>query len=421
MSARASVLTACKLSRGDAERAFPRAETDVLTREIRNLPSADESMGNSRPGRRGPQPRRVLLLSLVIAAGLGGCATQAPSVKAPTVGPVEAHALLDRLVPRSIGDRGGWIADMYAAFTVQQIDPTPQNICAAVAVIEQESGFRTDPAVAGLPTIAWREIDQRAEHAGIPALLVHAALQLSSSSGRSYSDRIDGAKTEKDLSDIFDDFIGNVPMGRKLFGSLNPIHTRGPMQVNVEFAERYATLRPYPYPVKTSIADEVFTRRGSLYFGIGHLLGYPARYDKYLYRFADFNAGQYASRNAAFQNAINVASGIPLVPDGALLAHGADAKEAGSTELALRALGPQLDLSDAAIHTALEQARSKTFERTTLYQRVFTLAERTQRRPLPLASIPRIRLEGPKISRTLTTEWYATRVNERFSKCLEQA
>ena len=61
-----------------------------------------------------------------------------------------------------------------------------------------------------------------------------------------------------------------MPLGRSLFASWNPIRTRGPMQVNVAFAEQFASERPYPYPVKVSIADEVFTRRGSVYFGTAH-------------------------------------------------------------------------------------------------------------------------------------------------------
>jgi hypothetical protein len=37
---------------------------------------------------------------------------------------------------------------------------------------------------------------------------------------------------------------------------------------------------------------------------------------------------------------------------------------------------------------------------------------------MPRAVLPRIRLEGPKISRNLTTEWYARRVDERFKRCI---
>jgi hypothetical protein len=192
------------------------------------------------------------------------------------------------------------------------------------------------------------------------------------------------------------------------------------MQVHILFAQAYAAQRPYPYPVKISIADEVFTRRGGLYFGIAHLLAYPASYDRYLYRFADFNAGQYASRNAAFQRALSSASGIALVADGALLPHDVDAGEPGPTELAARALAARLTIGDSAIHRALAQAKTKEFEQTPLYQRVFTLAEQPGRRTLPYAAVPQIELHGPKITRKLTTEWYANRVNERFERCLKK-
>src|SRR3546814_20612371 len=75
---------------------------------------------------------------------------------------------------------------------------------------------------------------------------------------------------------FFEDFIGMVPMGRQLFGGLNPVHTGGPMQVSIAFAEAHA--QDYPYEVEDSIRHEVFTRRGGMYFGIAPLLGYPARY-----------------------------------------------------------------------------------------------------------------------------------------------
>ena len=45
-------LTTYKLSRPDAERAFPGAEPDLQTREVRNLPGTGEETPNSRPGRK---------------------------------------------------------------------------------------------------------------------------------------------------------------------------------------------------------------------------------------------------------------------------------------------------------------------------------------------------------------------------------
>jgi hypothetical protein len=360
-------------------------------------------------------------VELLVTAGLWSCAHQPPTAEPPqAISPIQARAMIERSLPRAASDRAGWAADMYAAFSVLGVEPTHEAACAVIAVIEQESGFQVDPVVAGLPAIAWREIDRRADRAGVPHVLVHAALQLISPNGRSYSDRIDTARTEKDLSDIYEDFIGTVPMGKTLFAERNPIRTRGPMQVNIAFAEQYAAARPYPYPVKSSIADEVFTRRGSVYFGTAHLLAYPASYDAYLYRFADFNAGQYASRNAAFQRAVSSASGIPILPDGALLPHAKDADAPGGTELAVRALGKRVNMGDSAVHSALELGRSADFERTQLYQKVFALAEQAEGRPLSRWAIPSIELHGPKIARRLTTEWYARRVDQRFQRCLSR-
>ena len=325
--------------------------------------------------------------------------------------------MIDRALPAGVTHRDGWASDLYAAFAQLAIPPTHENVCAVVAVTAQESGFQIDPVIPNLGPIAWHEIDKRAERAAIPPTLVREVLSLRSSTGQSYAERIDHAKTEKELSDIFEDFTGAIPLGRTVFASWNPIRTRGPMQVNVAFAKAFADSHPYPYPVRVSIADELFTRRGSVYFGVAHLLDYPAHYDRYLYRFADYNAGQYASRNAAFQAALSVASGLALDPDGALVPHEAGAGP-GRTELAVRSLGPRLDMDDAAIRAALEQERSESFERTPLYRRVFELAERARGRSLPRALLPRIRLEGPKIHSNLTTEWYAERVDGRFRGCL---
>ena len=357
------------------------------------------------------------LPALALLGFLAGCATQ-QRVQAPPRSPAEVRAQLVRLLPQGTADREGWATDIQSAFQLLDIPPSSENLCAALAVAAQESGFSADPEVPSLGRIARGEIDRRAAQHHIPKLLVSAALQLPSPGGRSYQERLQSVRTERELSRLYEDFIGKVPLGQRLLGGANPVRTGGPMQVGIAFAEQHARTNPYPYTTDASIRHEVFTRRGGLYFGIAHLLDYPNSYQRHLYRFADFNAGWYASRNAAFQAAVTAASGVTLALDGDLVVHGSD--KVGATEAAVRSLGSRLDMSDAAIRRALEQGDRFEFEDTALYSRVFALAERGGR-PLPRAVMPRITLESPKITRKLTTEWFATRVEQRYRRCEDAA
>ena len=362
------------------------------------------------------------LLAIAVCVISAGCATRGDDAARPTIRTEDVPALITRLLPPGTADRAGWTSDIYAAFMTLDIPPTIEALCAVLAVTEQESSFRADPSVPGLAGIAWQEIDKQADRAGVPRFAVRTALRLTSPDGRSYSDRIDAVKTERELSEIFEDFIGMVPLGKTLLSSRNPVRTGGPMQVSIAFAEAHAAAHRYPYPVQQSIRREVFTRRGGMYFGIAHLLEYDAPYSQPLYRFADFNAGRYASRNAAFQNALSVATGIMLVRDGDLLLPGVAADTPpGDTEAAALTLAKHFDIGPSAIRRDLQQGTEPGFERTRLYQRVFARAEQMRGQPLPRAVIPTITLKSPKITRKLTTEWFARRVDERHQRCLLRA
>lgn len=352
-----------------------------------------------------------LLLAMIV---LAGC-----NPPRPARNPADVRAHIVRLLPARLADRSGWAADLHAAFDALEIDPSTPNLCAALAVTEQESGFSVDPVVPGLGAIARKEIERRAGQHAIPAFVVRGALVMASRNGRSYDEQLSTVHTEQDLSRLYDEFTGSVPLGRRLLGGANPVHTAGPMQVSIAFAQDYARAHDYPYPMTGTIRQEVFTRRGGLYFGVAHLLGYPTSYAQPLYRFADYNAGFYASRNAAFQQAASIASGIRIPLDGDLVRYGSD--QVGATEMAVRALSPTIGVTDTQIHRALQQGETVGFERSSLYQRVFGLAEQRAHRRLPRAMLPRITLESPKITRKLTTQWFATRVDQRYRRCLAAA
>jgi len=356
-------------------------------------------------------------LACGVAVVLAACTTGGIIEDRPD--PAATRARLERLLPDRLPDRGGWARDIEHAFSALSLPADVEHLCAALAITEQESSFRADPAVPNLPKLARAEIDKRAARLHVPAVAVRMALQIESPTGKTFDERLDTVRTERELSEIYEDFISMVPLGRRLLAGWNPVRTGGPMQVGIDFAERHASAHPYPYEAGASIRQEVFTRRGGMYFGIAHLLDYPADYPAMRYRFADFNAGHYASRNAAFQRAVASASGRRIAIDGDLVRHGAAPGAApGETEAAVRSLGSRLGMSDAQIRRELELGDSAEFDRSPLLAGVYALAETSPAKRLPRAAMPEIRLRGPKIQRELTTAWFANRVEGRWQRCV---
>jgi len=323
-----------------------------------------------------------------------------------------------RLLPAKLKDKDGWALDLHNAFKALNVTPSNENYCAVIAIIGQESSFQADPVVPGLPAIVKREIEQRRIKYSIPKAATDWMLSTSSRDGRSYQQRIDTLRTEKELSDLVEDIVASIPAGRKLFSDYNPVHTGGPMQVSVEFAEAHARARTYPYAIASSLRNEVFSRRGGLYFGTANLLDYPAPYDNLVYRFADYNAGRYSSRNAAFQRALVRISGRHLAPDGDLLNYRQNVSSS-NTQKALFSIQKPLRMSENEIQRDLRLEKLSTFSLSPLYDRVFTLAD--QKGALPRAALPQIDLKSPKITRKLTTEWFAKRVETRYKSCLKHA
>ncbi|MBZ6067231.1 DUF1615 domain-containing protein [Aeromonas schubertii] len=372
---------------------------------------------------------RLPLAALSLALLLAGCASEPPAPTAPVTPagrptpkamqpqkPADMKSRIVKFLPRNVADKPGWANDVVTALTTQGLTVSDHNVCTVLAVAEQEATYQADPVVPNLSKIAWKEINARAGKLLIPEFMVRTALSIQSPTGKTYAARIDALRTERQMSEIFEDMIGEVPMGKQLFGNMNPVRTGGPMQVSVAFAE--ANARGYPYPVKESIRHEVFTRRGGIWFGTKHIFGYPADYPDTLYRFADFNAGWYASRNAAFQAAVSRLSGKTLALDGDLIRY--DSDKPGNTELAVYTLAGRLKMSKTAIHQSLRLGDSSEFAQSALYHRVFTLADQKAGKRLPRAILPGIQLKSPKITRNLTTAWFAKRVDEREQACVRK-
>ncbi|MFE8710198.1 DUF1615 domain-containing protein [Aeromonas allosaccharophila] len=375
------------------------------------------------------------LLAFCSALLLAGCASDPASAPTPSDAtgtttpaqkatppamqprkPADMKSRIVRFLPRQVPDKQGWANDVVTALTTQGVTVNDHNVCTVLAVAEQEATYQADPVVQGLGKIAWKEINSRAAKLLIPEFMVRAALSINSPTGKSYAERIDKLRTEREMSEIFEDMISMLPMGKTLFGNMNPVHTGGPMQVSIAFAE--ANTRGYPYPIKDSIRHEVFTRRGGIWFGTKHIFGYEAEYPDTLYRFADFNAGWYASRNAAFQAAVSRLSGKTLALDGDLIRYDSDLP--GNTELAVYTLANRVNMSKQAIHQSLKLGDTAEFAETDLYHRIFTLADKQAGKRQPRAILPGIVLKSPKITRNLTTAWFAKRVDDREQRCVRQ-
>ena len=377
-----------------------------VTHPLSDLPDAEVP---SKPHSRPVAPAHV--------------AAPAPSAPAPSVPLTESQLndLVLTLLPANLADKQGWAGDIQSALRSLHITPSGENYCAVIAITEQESSFQADPYVPGLPAIVRREIEQRRDKYHIPQTAVDWILSTNSSDGRSYRQRIDRLRTEKELSDLIEEIVVTIPAGKKLFAHYNPIRTGGPMQVSVEFAEGHAQVRPYPYRINGNLRNEVFSRRGGLYFGTAILLDYPAPYDDIQYRFADFNAGRYSSRNAAFQRAVSLVSRRPLILDGDLqrYEHGLPAATPSNTRIALASIDQRLNMNDAEIQRDLLLEKHSTFSQTPLYNRLYALADLKGKQPRVV--MPEIDLKSPKIQRKLTTAWFANRVNMRFHNCLSRS
>lgn len=341
---------------------------------------------------------------------------------APSVSPFDVLSAALRVLPPQLPQRRAWAEDIATSLAHLSIPALPHKVCAVAAVIEQESSWQADPHVPGLPRIAKAELEKKRQHYGIPKVVFDLAMRKTSPDGRTYQRRLDTLRTEHDLSTLFQDMIREIPFGPQLFDGQNPVRTGGAMQVSIAFATTLMRERPYPWRPAASAREEAFKRRGGVYFGAAMLLDYPVSYNRMLYRFADYNAGRYASRNAAVQTLLARLTGQDVTPDGDLLRYQGDEPVSPRTSpsqawRALLALQPELGVSTWQIERDLRLEKQADFERSTTYRRLYQLADRRGLRPAR-EQLPDIDLHSPKIHRKLTTAWFAERCETRYRACL---
>lgn len=376
------------------------------------------------------------------------CAPTTPRLPplAPPTPPTLDVRQTTALIPSKVADRAGWAADTLAALAAAERLATASNVCQVLAVVEQESGFRANPEVANLAGLVRGELDRHAARfgpLGKPAIRWLLGGKAPGQS-RSFEQRLAAARTEADVDRVFRDLVTHwrtqaplttaiAGLGTLLFADrrlddFNPITTAGSMQVAVRWAVEHAgdTVAATAGEREAAVRELLYTRAGGLRFGVARLLADEADYDDPVYRFADFNAGPYASRNAALQEQLSTLLGVELALDGDLLIYERDGSPADRDSQTLTALlafrtlyAPEI--SERTVRREVRREKQVDFEASEVWRalrRVYR--ERTGRSP-PYARIPQLVLSSPKLSRERTTEWFARAVDRRYDNCLARA
>lgn len=361
-----------------------------------------------------------------------------PARPPPPLGAAQVQASF----PEGVVDAGGWARDLLSAFSDSGLVPDATRVCGVVAVLQQESGFQADPPVPNLGGLVRTRLREEAERFGPlgPPALARLLKGRAPGDRRTFEERIRRLRTERELDLLFRDMLeaerrthpamvatanllDTLFRGRRL-EDLNPVTTAGSMQVSVRWAIEHARSRGWP-DGETVVRDALYTRAGGLRFGVPRLWGYPLTDPDVLYRFADYNAGQYASRNASVQRALAQLTGLPLAADGDLLAFGPDGRPTGEDSETLRAFRVFRErfvptLPETRLREDLEKGKEQAFEETPSYLALRRIYRERTGGPLPAAALPGLELKSPKLRRGYSTAAYARNVLRHHRACLQR-
>lgn len=335
-----------------------------------------------------------------------------------------------------------WAIDLLAVLKEHGLEQSRENICAVIAIADQESGFIANPTIPNLGKISEQAVIMKLKKFSLLGDGAVLFLNKFPTANDSFMQRIRKAKTERDLDLAYRDLIGGLKQyaqqyklnwlmdnrfANSFIESNNEINTIGSMQVAVSFAVQFEREKRNGKTLSLEetyqIRDKLYTRKGGLYYGTLLLLGYESGYDKKIYRFADFNAGRYSSRNAAFQTMISKLAGKQIATDGDLLIYQADGDvemTVSGTEQATRNVVQKYNLGfkDYQVRRDLLKEKQLGFNNTPVYQAILkTYQQVTGKKPL-YAQLPGIELHSEKSSRILTTAKFATTVNTRYQHCV---
>ncbi|MGJ8570367.1 MAG: DUF1615 family protein [Hoeflea sp.] len=343
------------------------------------------------------------------------------------------------LAQPKLADPAGWAADIVWALQFSGIPLTAENLCAMIATVDQESNFKANPPVEGLGRRSLKALNAKLDRSDFKSLVLRSLFAADPSIKKNLFDRLRRARTERDIDVAYRKLVGEILTvesiihldsdfglgAAEFFEAQNEITTIGSMQVSVvsalEFERRYLRRSLYFEDIYR-VRDYLYTRRGGLLAGTRQLLGYKSGYSRKLHRFADYNAGRYSSRNAAFQWVVSTIDGADLVLDGDLLIYREQAisPRTSQSERAINRIDQKfgLGLGTKAIRKDLSREKEFEFTETATYKKTVAVYRSRYGIDPPFARVPQIKLESVKLDRPLTTEWFARRVDRRYRLCM---
>jgi len=339
-------------------------------------------------------------------------------------------------VRKDAEDKQAWATAVREGLLAADQLPDADRVCQVMAIIEQESGYAADPAVPGLAEVVERELMAKVEEYGILGKVTAGELLNGKPEGqtKTFGDRLTEVKTERDVDllyrEMMDHYQSQVPLlaesvdlfAPRLDEKFNPVTTAGSMQVNVGFA---IELGHDEGLTATEVRDRLYTIEGGVKYGVARLFAHEADYAKPIFRFADFNAGEYSSRNAAFQKQISLLTGAEIAPDGDLMIWekpGKPSQTDGESVVALLLWRMKFapDLTEKQVRADLRLEKERKFEETRTWARVKESFEQKMGRKPSYAIVPSVELEIPKLKQGLTPAWFAEKVNIRYEACLKR-
>ncbi|MBM3162173.1 MAG: DUF1615 family protein [Chlorobi bacterium] len=296
-----------------------------------------------------------------------------------------------------------------------------ENACAVIAVIAQESGFKTVPKTPGVGKILLNKLNN-AEGNPIIRFIIDSRLDQEAANGKTFRQNIDSIESERDVELWYNEFIAaevTKPILQVIDRDVDDlITTLGSMQVSVKFAGQYPEK---PENVgKKHIREILYTCKGGVFYGSAYLLDYKHRYNDWRHVFADYNAGHYTCRNVGFQKMLANVTHQAIVLDGDLLSyrngHGAFGTTYGIFIDYLKDTG--MDFSEEEIKKDFRKEKRYDFESTFSYKTISALHKSKFGNTI-YAGMPEIPLKSDKFSgRNLSTSWFANRVKSRFDRCM---